>query len=122
MTENEALKDDQVNSRSDRIWKKKKKKKKKKGVVLVRKYLWLVRLCTMLPSRGSRGLLKNRMSLCHFVNPIFGEEKIETVAIRTAMLIALMNQTEQMPRSEKSYLALELTPQRTHAHTLIARK
>ena len=43
MTENEALKDDEVNSRSDRIWEKK-KKKKKKGVVLVRKYLWLVRL------------------------------------------------------------------------------
>ena len=40
MTENEALKDDQVNSRSDRIW----KKKKKGGVVLVRKYLWPVRL------------------------------------------------------------------------------
>ena len=31
MTENEALKDDQVNSRSDRIWKKKKKKKKRGG-------------------------------------------------------------------------------------------
>ena len=27
MTENEARKDDQVNSRNDRIWKKKKKKK-----------------------------------------------------------------------------------------------
>ena len=46
MTENEIRKDDQVNSQNDRIWnkKKKKKKKKKKGVVLVRKYLWLVRL------------------------------------------------------------------------------
>ena len=31
MTENEVFKDDQVDSRSDRNWKKKKKKKKKKG-------------------------------------------------------------------------------------------
>ena len=31
MTENEARKDDQVNSRNDRILKKKKKKKKKRG-------------------------------------------------------------------------------------------
>ena len=42
MTENEVRKDDQVNGRNDRNW-------KKKGggggrVVLVRKYLWLVRL------------------------------------------------------------------------------
>ena len=48
MTEIEARKDDQVTSHNDRIW--------KKGVVLVRKYLWLVRLCPRTTSGKSMWL------------------------------------------------------------------